>query len=160
MKRILSVMLAVVMFSGILSAFSLPAAADNSNSKVRRVISVVYDDSGSMFKEKAARWANANYAMQSFCSMLNSEDELYITYMSDPNNAREIDLSNVESEIENIRYHDKAGNTPFKSVETAYNKLASLDGDFYDDDTTQYWLVIISDGTFNSDDGVTADNIN
>ena len=45
----------------------------------RKIVSVVYDDSGSMDGDK---WAYANYAMQSFCGMLNSDDQLFITYMS------------------------------------------------------------------------------
>ncbi len=46
---------------------------------IRKIVSVVYDDSGSMRSQD--RWANANYAMQMFCGMLNSEDQLYVTYM-------------------------------------------------------------------------------
>ena len=40
----------------------------------------MYDDSGSM---EGDRWVNANYAMQAFAAMLNKEDTLYISYMSE-----------------------------------------------------------------------------
>ncbi len=41
----------------------------------RRVISLVYDDSVSMYG--STKWASTNYAMQVFVGLLDEEDELY-----------------------------------------------------------------------------------
>ena len=64
----------------ILSTFTYsPASASEKSTYIKKIVSLVYDDSGSMLGDK---WAYANYAVQTFCGMLNSEDQLYITYMS------------------------------------------------------------------------------
>jgi hypothetical protein len=52
------------------------------NKAAKKIISVVYDDSGSMWDANDS-WAAANYAMQAFAALLNADDEMYITYMSD-----------------------------------------------------------------------------
>ena len=54
--------------------------AESDPVRNKRIVSVMYDDSGSM---EGDRWVNANYAMQAFAAMLNKEDTLYISYMSE-----------------------------------------------------------------------------
>lgn len=68
-KRVLSVLLVAVMLACLIPCFAAPVSADSLY--IRKIVSVVYDDSGSMAGDK---WACANYAMQAFCGMLNSED--------------------------------------------------------------------------------------
>lgn len=147
MKRFISILLAGLMLSAIVSL--MPVGASAESLYIRKVVSVVYDDSGSMAGEKTAY---ANYAMQAFCGMLNSEDRLFITYMSRAQRSsqytpEEIDLSSggIKKSVENIRNHSGSGSTPFSSVETAYKKLA---GTADSNPNTQYWLVVITDGAF------------
>ena len=75
MKKIISVIFILTIILNMALGLSLSASAESLY--IRKIVSVVYDDSGSMEGDK---WANANYAMQTFCGMLNSEDQLYITY--------------------------------------------------------------------------------
>ena len=80
MKRFFSLLLVAVITLLTVSVMAVSVSAESLY--IRKIVSVVYDDSTSM---KASKWSNANYAMQSFCGMLNSEDQLYITYMSRSN---------------------------------------------------------------------------
>ncbi|MBO5701205.1 MAG: VWA domain-containing protein [Clostridia bacterium] len=152
MKKLLSALIAVVIVLSTL--ISLPLSVSAESLYIRKIVSVVYDDSGSMDGEN--KWAFANYAMQSFCGMLNSEDQLYITYMADAEDAhyvgydpQRIDLSagGIQTSVEAIRTHNNKGNTPYQAVEIAYNKLKSIDDP---NPNTQYWLVVITDGEFQS----------
>ena len=148
MKRIISLLLMVLMILSLLLCFPLTASADSMY--IRKVVSLVYDDSTSMNGDK---WAYANYATQVFTGMLNNEDKLYITYMSavqdDPSHEPdEVDLSSgaIQKSVDSIRDHDDRQDTPFAAVQTAYDKLLDVDDS---NPNTQYWLVVISDGDFN-----------
>ena len=159
MKKIAKVMLtAVIMLAvALTSVYNLSTVAEAESLYIKKVVSVVFDDSGSMQNPTNGdpnRYPSANYAMQSFCGMLNSEDQLFITYMSkahtDPANATEsIDLSpgKIQGSIDAIANHSAGGQTPFSAVEIAYEKLKSVNDP---NPNTQYWLVIITDGDFNS----------
>ena len=113
---------------------------------IRKVVSVVCDDSASMIS--TTKWAYANYAMQAFCGMLNSEDRLYITYMSSDDESEQVDLSagGIQAAVDEIRGRSaRAGSTPYEAVETAFERLSNT----YDSNlNTQYWLVVITDGAF------------
>ena len=121
---------------------------------IRKVVTVVYDDSGSMKSDN--KWPFANYAMQTFCGMLNSEDQLYISYMSGAYNnpdhePEKIDLSSdhIQSSVDTIKNHTEYGQTPFWAVQAAYDKMLNTPDA---NANTQYWLVILTDGDFN--DGI------
>ena len=126
-----------------LPCFVLPAHAESLY--IRKIVSVVYDDSGSMAGDKAAF---AGYAMQTFCGMLNSEDQLYVTYMSDRKTVK-VDLSSgsIQSSVEMFNDVECPGNTPFETVGVAFDRLKSVDDP---NPNTQYWLVVFTDGQFNS----------
>ena len=143
MKRIISFALVAVLMVALMIGLSVNASAESLY--IKKVVSVVYDDSGSMTGDK---WAYANYAMQAFCSMLNSEDQLYITYMSDVSKSEKIDLSSggIQSAIDKVRDHNMSGNTPYASVEKAFDTLKNVKDDNVN---TEYWLVVITDGGFN-----------
>ena len=116
----------------------------------KKVVSIVYDDSTSMFENNQLKWAYANYAMQSFAGMLNKEDVLMMTYMSAVDKGNKtpvtIDTANREKSVEDIRRHSDANSTPLGAIDAAYNSLAAhRDGNA----STQYWLVIMTDGVFN-----------
>lgn len=147
MKKLLSSLLAIVFVLSVM--LSLPISVSAESLYIRKIVSVVYDDSGSMDGNK---WAYANYAMQTFCGMLNSEDQLFITYMSHSQkkanyNPEKIDLSagGIQGSVDSIRKHTDSGSTPYSAVETAYNKLKSVNDS---NPNTQYWLVVITDGAF------------
>ena len=109
----------------------------------KKIISVVYDDSGSMAGE---RWTYANYSLQTLTSLLNTQDELYVTYMSDPSDAKKISLTDIQDSVDKIRDKEDSHNTPEESIDTAVGKLESIKGT---DATTQYWLIIIKNRTIN-----------
>ena len=127
MKKILSVLLAVVTVLPLLFSLQVPVSAESLY--IRKIVSVVYDDSGSMEGDK---WAYANYATQAFCGMLNSEDQLFITYMSHsqsksnykPEKA-DLSKSKIQKSVDSIRKHTDSGSTPFGAVETAFRQLKS-----------------------------------
>ncbi len=150
MKKTLSFLLASILIVSTM-LFCLPLSASAESLYIRKIVSVVYDDSGSM---SGAKCAYANYAMQAFCGMLNSEDQLYITYMNQVSKPQKIDLSsgNIQKSIDTIRSRSRAsGGTPYKAVETAYNQLKSVQDS---NPNTQYWLVIITDGEFDEYNGM------
>ncbi len=158
MKKTLSFFLAVIIAACTLFAMAVTVSAESLY--IRKIVSVVYDDSGSMAGEK---WGYANYAMQTFCGMLNSEDQLYITYMSDVGGgsqyvdvSEEIKLSTgeIQNSVDSIRNHTKSGDTPYTAVEAAYKKLTSVKDS---NPNTQYWLVVITDGDFNETTGMSSD---
>ena len=151
LKRLLTLVLAVILIASFVAVVPLEVSAESLY--IRKIVSVVYDDSGSMSNE--SKDAYASYAMQTFCGMLNSEDQLYITYMSgvdkyeDSYQPQKVDLSSsgIQASVNSIKNHrDSADHTPFKAVEIAEKKLKSVQDS---NPNTQYWLVIITDGVFN-----------
>lgn len=147
MKKLLSTLLAIIFVLSVM--LSLPISVSAESLYIRKIVSVVYDDSRSMDGNK---WAYANYTMQTFCGMLNSEDQLFITYMSHSQqntnyNPEKIDLSagGIQNSVDSIRKHTDSGSTPYSAVETAYNKLKSVNDS---NPNTQYWLVVITDVAF------------
>ena len=149
MKRLITLLLTAVVVFGSIVTFSRPVEAESLY--IRKIVSVVYDDSGSMYGSKSVY---ANYAMQAFCGMLNSEDQLYITYMSKAEHdvnfePMEIDLSanGIQGSVDTVRAHVQPyyQSTPYTAVELAYEKLLSVKDS---NPNTQYWLVIITDGDF------------
>lgn len=121
---------------------------------VRKVVSIVYDDSGSMDQKGSMNWSYANYAIQTLCGLLNSNDELYITYMSAPDTAVKIQGLDTDRQgaVNHIRETIDDGDTPQQAIATAQNKL--LDQYSANKNSAQdmeYWLVILTDGMFNGD---------
>lgn len=153
MKRLTSFIISIIM---VISVFLIttPLTVHADSLYIRKVVAVVYDDSGSMKSDN--KWPFANYAMQTFCGMLNSEDRLFISYMSEANNNPDyeseiVDLStdHIQSSIETIKNHTEYGQTPFAAVQAAYNRLMNTPDS---NPNTEYWLVILTDGEFN--DGI------
>ena len=127
--------------------------AESDPVRNKRIVSVMYDDSGSM---EGDRWVNANYAMQAFAAMLNKEDTLYISYMSEneSDNKSEcttklVDLINVQTEVDNIRNHSSEGRTPVAALQNSFDALLNENDA---NPNTEYWLVAFTDGDFNEED--------
>lgn len=115
----------------------------------KKVVSLVFDDSGSMKGEKAE---NANYALQALISMLGQNDELNIVRMSSPTTYNTFKLKEPvlkQSSINDVREWKCIGmSTPFDAVDTARDFL--LERKRYLGDNAEYWLIIITDGEFNA----------
>lgn len=125
------------------------ACAENTMKRNKKIVSMVFDDSGSM--ENDERWAAANYAVQAMAALMNSEDELYIVMMNDQENPIRVNLADPDAAVQNIRkrcLYDPANGTPSVSVDKAMDVLSSVDDQ---DPSTQYWLFIITDGQFNQE---------
>ncbi|MEI6580036.1 MAG: hypothetical protein WCN92_11335, partial [Eubacteriales bacterium] len=142
MKKAFIILIVLVL---ILSAGpKLTASAESLYSQ--KVVSVVYDDSVSIHVNGSKNWSYANYAMQSFCGLLNKQDKLFITFLSDPDKPVNIDLSSDrQAAVDSIRTHSKAKGTPYSAIDNAYKVLNNVSGS---NKNTQYWLVIITDGVF------------
>ncbi|PEY81604.1 vWA domain-containing protein [Bacillus cereus] len=123
----------------------LSAFAKGEEAK-ERVVSLVYDDSGSMRNNN--RWKYANYALQSLVALLDEKDKFSYVPMSKPNEPLNISLTKDkrQTEIEGIGAWKTYLNTPFSAVETAMQSIkkeADIDG------KREFWLIVLTDGAFN-----------
>ncbi len=112
----------------------------------RRVIDVVYDDSGSMCSDDSGpvdRWSQALYAMEVFATMLGESDEMNVFLMADsgasPISVSGSDPGRVEQIISGL---GTTGNTPYDTVRSAASHLAAADP------AASRWLVVLTDGAF------------
>jgi hypothetical protein len=130
------------------------AAGVNAEASDARQINLVIDDSGSMFKdlqtnETLDRWSKAKYALEVFAAMLDINDSLNVYRMSDFSQGKTsgpvVKLDGTQSigaRVKSIHDMQMQGvDTPFSSVEHAYSDLVATD-------STNKWLVIITDGEF------------
>ncbi len=112
---------------------------------VRKIVSLVLDDSGSM--SDGSRWDYALYALQNMAAMMNPDDELYVTTLSS-DKAFQIDISDQNisraiSQIQTISFG--RGGTPFAPVMTG---LKCLQERKVQEPNTTYWLIVLTDGEF------------
>ncbi|MCP1124389.1 VWA domain-containing protein [Bacillus sp. 3103sda1] len=112
----------------------------------QRVVSLVYDDSGSMRNND--RWKYANYALQSLIALLDEKDTFSYVPMSHPSQEITVSLANNkrQEEIEKIQTWNEHVNTPFQSVETA---MQSIKRQTQENANREFWLIILTDGAFN-----------
>ena len=106
----------------------------------KKIVSVVYDDSGSMHGN---RCSYANYSLQALTALMNEQDELYVTFMHEPDGYQQISLSSLQDSVNSIRDMNDSGYTPEQAIDTA---MSVLDGISEDDPTTQFWLIVMTDG--------------
>lgn len=148
MKRIISLLLALLLLLSLVLAV-IPAAHAATGDEIRaakKIISVVYDDSTSMYGD---RWVYANYAMQALTALLNEQDELHITYMSQPTSSQQISLADINGAVTKVRNWNQAGDTPMASLVTAKKRLDAVSES---DPSAQFWLVILTDGQIGTGD--------
>lgn len=106
------------------------------------IVSMVYDDSGSMEGEKGMY---CNYTFQLFLTLFGENDELFITYMSKPRTSSNYSINNNrQARVDNLRAHKNKIFTPITAVKTAYERLLNEDSDEND----IYWLIVLTDGNF------------
>lgn len=139
-KSITAFVIAAILVSFFVFPKKLNAATGDEVRAAKKIISVVYDDSGSMVGE---RWAYANYSTQALIALMNEQDELYVTFMRDPEVSQPVSLSSLQNSVNMIRDLSETGNTPEKALDTA---MARLDSIQEDDPATQFWLIVMTDG--------------
>ena len=156
MKRIFSLILLVgIIVTSLVIPLSASAAVTD---RPTRVINIVYDDSGSMYKTDGNlvdTWCQAKYSMEVFAAMLGDTDTLNIYYMSDyqsgMQSAPRLTLQGKDGAATNVnKIHSettRAGNTPFDSVRKAYYDLTKANAD-------EEWLVVLTDGEFQDADSL------
>ena len=129
---------------------TLNVEAENNNQTIKKVISIVYDDSGSMDNINED-WAYASYSIQNLIGLVNPQDELNIVKMSSPTSNITFDITKKETRLnainESKNWHAN-GNTPFLTVETAVNWLKTKKQEYQNSTSIEYFLIIITDGEF------------
>ena len=89
-KRLCCIALSIML---LLSTCILSVNAENNENKsIKKIVSIVYDDSGSM-NNKNEDWAYASYSLQNLIGLMNPQDELSVVKMSSPNQTTSFDLS-------------------------------------------------------------------
>lgn len=148
----------------------LPTAAgaeedDTAERHKQKIVTVVYDNSGSMSGEAEVY---AHYAIQMLMGLLNPQDKLYITPMS--KDGVDVDRTNIDSIVFPIdleksdrnaevkdamgkEWHVATGGTPLTSVDAAVDYLVRKHGmqpvgATADEEEKDYWLMIMTDGAF------------
>ena len=156
MKKIISGLLLLAMiFTSILTLGTGAKAAEVKDSGARAIY-VVFDNSGSMYGPGNMAWSQATYAMEVFAAMMNydSGDQMKIFPMhnvttggSDATSSITVKSISDIAQIHNM-YTPQPLGTPYTQVNTAANELAALlDGG----GVSEGWLVVLTDGDFDSD---------
>lgn len=146
------------------------AASDDSDVRyTKKIVSVMFDESGSMTRTIDGREDNidenipknvtrkdfALYSLQMLVSMLSERDELIITPMHHTNSPIQIDLSDPDrnSQLEFLNDFNFGYNTPDTAIDAAIDRL--VDKGLKDSqnlaatpEDTEHWLVILTDGEF------------
>lgn len=156
MKRILvSVVISVLLCVSIIPQY----ASAVTTALPKRVISLVYDDSGSMIiddeNKNVDTWCQAKYAMEVFSAMLSENDTMNVYTMSDFNSKASgkprLSLNGSDGSDKNVsKIHNMittAQGTPFATVRQAYLDLNNTSAD-------EKWLVVLTDGAFQGIDSV------
>lgn len=175
-NRILSVLIVISLFLPLLAVYPIHASAQADNAEARytqKIVSVVYDNSGSMLYDPIREPA-ARYSLEMLMSLLDERDQMSITPMNDgttglsindPSLCIDVDLSAADrnAELDRILALPQlastiSAGTPADSIGIAVDELAALglkdSAHLIDSDPDkEYWLVILTDGDF---DAVTA----
>lgn len=164
MKKGLSIITAfIMMLLSMLPAFQCVNAetvfdVDKIGEEQKKVINIVYDDSGSMINGNetdvsnasayVATWAQAKYSLEVFTAMMNDDDIINIYCMSGAGAiSKTIKGSDKDGGVEDIHSNMKTGDysvlTPIQTLNSAYEGLSDSEYDDY-----EKWLVVLTDGAF------------
>lgn len=150
-KTLLRVICVALLIAVLLSCTVTYTATTMTKESPKRVIGIVFDNSGSMYLNNNTAWSQAQYAMEVFASMMNAGDEFIIypmhpitigkggtEYSADkPYSVTDVSKANT---IRNI-YTPKAAGTPGKStIQKALKSLKAKKG--------EKWLIVLTDGEF------------
>jgi len=154
-KRCFSMLLAVVLLLACVNI--APITAHAAKDEPKRAISVVFDNSGSMYEKNNKAWCRATYAMEVFAAMLNEGDELQIFPMNpitvgstrytmetplvikNPKEGVE-KIHQIFTPHEDWKKEKDATRTHIESIDHAAQGLEKMNGD-------QKYLIILTDGT-------------
>lgn len=147
---------------GVIHINAPSASASEVNFK-KKIVSVLFDNSGSMLNDN--RMELAKYSIEMLATLLNEEnDELHITTMNSKDKVNdgvtfEIKLNNsdrqseIQSLVDNKSIFSDRG-TPHQPIGKALQVLekaglkSANDSSYIENDDTEYWLVILTDGAF------------
>ena len=144
-----TIVIAVCFILTVMSVMPMAVAGSNKED-FKRVINVVYDDSGSMMVSDdnkdgvVDKWCNAQYSMEVFAAMLGNCDTVNVYKMSSYNNPFLIkgkddtadNVKKVRNKLTGCTY-----TTPFAAVKKAHNDLKKTKAD-------DKCLVVLTDGAF------------
>lgn len=134
----------------LLCAGSVSGISSTEAKSIKKVVSVVYDDSGSM-NNSNEDWAYASYSLQNMMALMNARDDLSVVKMSKPSQVISFDISTNAARSESIKTVEgwgAKGGTPFAAVDTAVNWLKTKKSEYADSQSVEFWLVVITDGSF------------
>lgn len=105
-------------------------------------VAVYYDDSGSMLKP-VERWLAANYSLQMLAAVMNEQDEILLTKMTNIKQVQSLQgSSSIQQFLQQMQQEAQpSGNTPYEGISQLVQALAKKS-------TGQKWLVVITDGKF------------
>ncbi|MBM6801353.1 hypothetical protein H6B07_01510 [Mediterraneibacter glycyrrhizinilyticus] len=156
MKKLISKLLVFAMLIALLMPAGVVSRAAEVNKSGARAIYVVFDNSGSMYGPGNMAWSQATYAMEVFAAMMNYDngDQMKIFPMHDVTTGGTGSTSSITvrsiSDIAQIHnmYTPQPLGTPYTQVNTAANELAAL---LDSGGAAEGWLVVLTDGDFDSD---------
>lgn len=134
-----------------MAVFGYTAKADEIETETGgiRYTVVAYDDSGSLYDEgEKTSWCYANFMMQNLAAAMNGQDRLYILYFSDPDRIYEVDLTDRQKAVDQIRDTVMQGGSPLSALEKGFEKLAAIHDS---DSAAKYQMFILTDGDFYDD---------
>lgn len=144
-KRLFSLTVALFLIVSTLMTAIPVALAGSVYVRPKKTVYLVMDDSGSMDGQKEN---DANYALQTFLSVLDKNEQVVIYFLNEKNAIGDIDISKKSNDmISNVRikYPNSVGGTPFDVVKDAAEDLRKASAK---DPSREYWLVVITDGGF------------
>ena len=156
MKKLISKLLVFIMLITLAVPAGLISQAAEMQKSGARAIYVVFDNSGSMYGPGNMAWSQATYAMEVFAAMMNYDngDQMKIFPMHDVTTdgtgaTSSITVSSISdiAQIHNM-YTPQPLGTPYTQVNTAANELAVL---LDSGNVAEGWLVVLTDGDFDSD---------
>lgn len=122
-----------------------------ANNNVKKIISIAYDDSGSM-NNKWQDYSYASFALQNLIALMNDNDKLNVVKMSDLDSNLFFHVDNYDkrkNEIEEVKKYDaSAEETTFKIVDNAVDYLYEMKNIYGLDNSYEYYFVLITDGKF------------
>ncbi|MBQ7321684.1 MAG: hypothetical protein IJW99_06280 [Clostridia bacterium] len=165
MCLLLLVALTVTTFAPL--AVSAETGEGTANIDRRKIVSVVYDNSGSM--KDHLRQESAKYALEMLISLLDQQDEMIVVPMNNGLSGSEnldpalnvyVDLSasNRDAECDRVvdlPYLMANGGTPYTAMGLAVDELVKRGlkdsaNQWDNDPDVEHWLIILTDGAFNN----------
>lgn len=125
---------------------------DNQEKEYNKIVSIVFDDSGSMSFD--LRWSHANYALQTMVGLLDEGDILFLNYMnaSDKDIIWKVtkgdDLEGILTQIRDEAYPDfEQGDTPIESIAYGLSRFLPENNPLIEEGVIyENWFILITDG--------------